>query len=313
MEAIKVDKLSKIYKDQTKGLNDLSLTVKQGEVFTLLGPNGAGKSSLINILTTFLKPTSGRVTVLGKDINKEAGRIRSEIACVAQKISIDDHLTLKENMVFQGQLYQMDMSSIEEKAKRLIGSFGLQEYTDKRVASYSGGIKRRLDIAMSLMSSPKILFLDEPTVGMDIESRRAMWDIVRKISSEFQTTVFMTTHYLEEADMLSDIICIMQNGHEITQDTPDNLKHYTMQQYVRVTCSTPEVAAGLGSQLSHETFVQNTFCSENVLTVLVENAERDYNQIVRLVLEKGVSQTGIEIVRPNLDDVFLALTQERRA
>lgn len=233
MEAIKVEKLSKVYKNNTQALNELSLNVKRGEVFTLLGSNGAGKSTLINILTTFLQPTSGNVSILGKDISKNAKEIRREISCVAQKISIDSHLTLRENMLFQGRLYKMDYSSMEERMETLISSFGLENYTNKRVSTYSGGIKRRLDIAMSLMSSPKILFLDEPTVGMDIESRRAMWDIVRQVSREMNTTVFLTTHYLEEADMLSDTICIMKDGHEIVQDTPQNLKQYTTKQVIK--------------------------------------------------------------------------------
>ena len=312
MEAIKVNKLSKIYKNNIQALNELSLSVRRGEVFTLLGSNGAGKSSLINILTTFLQPTSGKVTILGKDLSKKAAEIRKEISCVAQKISIDSHLTLRENMIFQGRLHKMDISSMEEKMETLIGSFGLEDYTNKRVSSCSGGIKRRLDIAMSLMSSPKILFLDEPTVGMDIESRHAMWDIVRQISQELNTTVFLTTHYLEEADKLSDTICIMQEGHEIKQDTPINLKRYTTQQIVRVSCSTPETAIRFAEQLSHELYVNNTFCLENILTVLVQDGERDYSRIIRLAVDNCLPQTGIEIAQPNLDDVFLALTHERR-
>jgi len=312
VEAIKVEKLSKAYKNNIQALNEMSLSVRRGEVFTLLGSNGAGKSSLINILTTFLQPTSGKVTILGKDLSREDAEIRKEIACVAQKISIDSHLTLRENMIFQGRLHKMDISSMEKKMETLIGSFGLEDYINKRVSSYSGGIKRRLDIAMSLMSSPKILFLDEPTVGMDIESRRAMWDIVWQISQELNTTVFLTTHYLEEADKLSDTICIMQEGHEIIQDTPINLKQYTTQQIVRVSCNTPEIAISFAEQLSHELYVNNTFCSENILTVMVEDGERDYNRIIRLTVDNCISQTGIEIVQPNLDDVFLALTHERR-
>jgi len=312
MEAIKVEKLSKVYKKNIQALNELSLSVRRGEVFTLLGSNGAGKSSLINILTTFLQPTSGKVNILGKDLLKESTEIRREISCVAQKVSIDDHLTLRENMIFQGRLYKMDIPSMEEKMGMLINSLGLQDYTNKRVSFYSGGIKRRLDITMSLMSSPKILFLDEPTVGMDIESRRAMWDIVRQISQELNTTVFLTTHYLEEADKLSDTICIMQEGHEIIQDTPINLKRYTTQQIVRVSCNTPETAIRFAEQLSHELYVNNTFCSENILTVMVEDGGRDYDRVIRLAVENCIPQTGIEIAQPNLDDVFLALTHERR-
>lgn len=174
MKTIKIEQLSKTYKDKTQALNELSLTVKQGEVFSLLGANGAGKSTLINILTTFLRPTSGNISVLGHDPVKEAAKVRREIACVAQNISIDSHMTLEENMLFQGRLYAMNNAAIQQKMEQLISSFGLQEYTGKRVASYSGGIKRRLDIAMSLMSSPKILFLDEPTVGMDIDTYNAL-------------------------------------------------------------------------------------------------------------------------------------------
>lgn len=313
MNAIEVNKVSKIYKDKTQGLNELSLTVKQGEVFTLLGPNGAGKSTLLSILTTLRKPTSGSVSILCKGLVQKTSEIRREIACVAQKTSIDNHLTLRENMVFQGRLYKMDIASIEEKMAQLVNSFGLQNYANKRVIAYSGGIKRRLDIAMSLMSSPKILFLDEPTVGMDIESRQAMWELIQKISLELYTTVFLTTHYLEEADKLSNTICIMQNGHEIVQDTPDNLKQHTMKQHIRIACTTPDAAAKLGNQISTNKGVLNTICLGNTLTVWVEDAQRDYKEISRFVLNHDTPQTGIEIVRPDLDDVFLTLTQERGA
>lgn len=313
MDAIKIEQLSKSYKDKTQALNELTLTVRQGEVFALLGANGAGKSTLINILTTFLRPTLGKIRILGYDPAKEAQKVRKEIACVAQNISIDSHLTLRENMMFQGRLYQMEKAVIEKKMELLINSFDLQDYTEKRVTAYSGGVKRRLDIAMSLMSSPKILFLDEPTVGMDIESRRAMWDLIRKIRSELHTTVFLTTHYLEEADMLSDTICIMQQGHEVIQDTPDNLKRYTTQPNIRISCESSEAIAELSTLLSHETYIHDTLCAENSLTLLVEDAQRDYPIVSKLILDSCISQTGIEIVRPSLDDVFLALTQERGA
>lgn len=311
MKAIKINNLSKIYKDKTRALNELSLVAEQGEIFALLGPNGAGKSSLINSLTTFIQPTSGKITILGKDLTKDIMGIRQKIACVAQKNSIDEHLTLPENMIFQGRLYRMDMSSIKEKMNLLIRCFGLQNYASKRVISYSGGIKRRLDIAMSMMSTPEILFLDEPTVGMDIESRHAMWALIRQISREFHTTVFLTTHYLKEADNLSDTICIMQKGHEIIQDTPENLKRYTSQQNIRISCNSPEIATSFAKQLACEEFVHETFCLDSTLTVLVKDIEQNYNQIIRLALDGCIPQTRIEIACPSLDDVFLTLTHER--
>ena len=176
------------------------MSVKRGEIFSLLGQNGAGKSTLIKVLTTYLHPTSGKIFMFGKDIDHEAAEIRSEIGCVAQKTSIDTHLSLTENMHFQGKLYKIPKQDAKKRMEKLIDCFGLENYLQYPVASYSGGIKRRLDIALNLMSNPKALFLDEPTVGMDIQSRMAMWDMVRKIRTDFGTTIFLTTHYLEEAD-----------------------------------------------------------------------------------------------------------------
>ena len=182
MLAIEINKLVKQYKNGVRALDDLNLKVNCGEIFSLLGPNGAGKSSLINILTTFYKPTSGNVTILGKDLCKEPAWVRTQIACVAQRVSIDDHLSLMENMIFQSRLYKVDNATAKKRINTLIDSFGLSQYLKYPVASYSGGVKRRLDIAMNMVSMPKILFLDEPTVGMDIASRKAMWKIMQKNS-----------------------------------------------------------------------------------------------------------------------------------
>ncbi|MCB2311867.1 ABC transporter ATP-binding protein [Clostridium tagluense] len=175
MLAIEIDKLVKEYKNGVRALDDLSLKVKRGEIFSLLGPNGAGKSSLINILTTYYKPTSGNVTMLGKDLCKNPDWIRTQIACVAQHISIDAHLSLMENMMFQSRLYKVDAQVAKERINSLIDSFKLDQYMKYPTSSYSGGVKRRLDIAMNMVSMPKILFLDEPTVGMDAQSRKTMW------------------------------------------------------------------------------------------------------------------------------------------
>lgn len=219
-----VNNLTKQYKYGTEVLNGLSLTVRHGEVFSLLGQNGAGKSTLINVLTTYLRPTSGNVTVFGKDIYHQAAEIRPQIACVAQCTSIDSHLSLTENMLFQSKLYKVPKSEAVQRMEGLISCFELEQYLNHPVSSYSGGVKRRLDIALNLMSNPKVLFLDEPTVGMDIGSRIAMWNMMKKIKNEYGTTIFLTTHYLEEADQLSDTICIMKNGKEMIQGSPNELK-----------------------------------------------------------------------------------------
>lgn len=162
------------------------LSVKQGEIFSLLGSNGAGKTTLINIITTFLRPTAGTVQILGKDLERNTKFIRSNIACVAQRISTDDNLTLAENMRFQGSLYSLDKVKTKKRINQLVEIFNLSDYIDKKAETLSGGIKRRLDIAMSMVSYPKILFLDEPTVGMDIKSRQGMWEMLRKIKKELE-------------------------------------------------------------------------------------------------------------------------------
>ena len=194
LEAILINNLTKIYRDGKKALDHLSMTVKEGEIFTLLGQNGAGKSTLINTLTTYLTPTSGLVKVFGKDLCQEPAFVRKQIACVAQKNSIDNHLSLMENMLFQSSLYQLDKATATKRIDELIHAFALEDFSDHRVATYSGGMKRRLDIAMSMISRPKLLFLDEPTVALDIESRKVVWEIIGKIRKDYGTTVFMTTH-----------------------------------------------------------------------------------------------------------------------
>ncbi len=217
--AIETENIIKRYKNGVQALSGVFLSVKAGEIFSLLGENGAGKSTLIRILTTYLRPTSGEVTVFGKNIYTEAAWIRSQIACVAQQTSIDTQLSLEENMLFQSRLYKIPKADAVKQMEKLIYGFGLERYRKYPVASYSGGVKRRLDIALNMMSKPRILFLDEPTVGMDAGSRNLMWEMMKQIRDEFKITIFLTTHYLEEAERLSNHICIMKDGKTVKQGT----------------------------------------------------------------------------------------------
>jgi ABC-2 type transport system ATP-binding protein len=309
LDAIIVKELTKTYVGGKTALNKLSLSVKEGEIYTLLGPNGAGKSTLINTLTTYLKPTSGLVQIMGKDLSKEQKFVRSQIACVAQKASIDNHLTLRENMLFQSRLYKLDKATAKSRMQALIHAFGLKDYVDSRVSTYSGGVKRRLDIAMSMMSYPKILYLDEPTVGMDIESRKAMWDIIKKIQNDYGTTVFLTTHYLEEADMLSDTICIIKDGHEIVQDSPENLRRYTQQNLIKISLSSVKKANEFAEAIKIMPFVRGIRLSEQTVFINAEENERDFLAVNRFVLDRSFSFDSIEIVKPSLDDVFITIIQ----
>lgn len=305
--AIEIDNLVKEYKNGVRALDGLSFKVNKGEIFSLLGPNGAGKSSLINILTTYYKPTSGNITILGKDLYKNPDWIRRQIACVAQQVSIDEHLSLRENMIFQSRLYNVDAEVAKERIDFLIESFDLSRYVEYPVKSYSGGVKRRLDIAMNMVSSPKILFLDEPTVGMDAISRKAMWEMLLKIRDEYKTTIFLTTHYLEEADQLSNNICIMKNGREIVQGTPNSLRSYIRQDMISIAFSSIKDAKKYRDKVNSMEFVNFADIRGSSLFIGVKDSRAAFTGINKWLLNHDAKFDAIEIVEPSLEDVFLAL------
>jgi len=308
MQAIHVDKLIKQYKNGVRALDELSLNVQGGEIFTLLGPNGAGKSSLINILTTYFKPTSGNVEMLGKDLSKEPAWIRTQIACAAQHISIDEHLSLMENMVFQSRLYKADRQVARERINSLIDSFELSGYLKYPTASYSGGVKRRLDIAMNLVSNPKILFMDEPTVGMDAQSRKEMWKMLLKIRDDYGTTIFLTTHYLEEADQMSDNICIIKDGKELVQGTPGSLRSYIRQNMLRIGFSSAEEIKKYLPALENAGLIKVTTVRDKSVFGIVDDSGTAFPIVNKWLLEQQIEFDAIEIVEPSLEDVFLVLT-----
>jgi ABC-2 type transport system ATP-binding protein len=310
MTAIQVKNLVKKYKNGVQALDGLTLTVNEGEIFSLLGPNGAGKSTLINVLTTFLRPTSGSVILFGKNAAREAAAIRTQIACVAQQTSIDSHLSLTENMMFQSKLYRVPKPEAQKRMKTLISCFGLEQYLKYPVSSYSGGIKRRLDIALNMMSNPKVLFLDEPTVGMDIQSRMAMLDMVRKIRNELGTTIFLTTHYLEEADQLSDTICIMKNGKEIIQGSPSALREYLRQDMLKISFASKEEAKSNFEPLKNIIALKESDLRHDKIITGLKNGHSDLEKATRWLLEHNVPFLGIEIMQPTLEDVFIRLTGE---
>lgn len=312
MLAIEINNLVKEYKNGVKALNGLSFSVKAGEIFSLLGPNGAGKSSLINILTTFYKPTSGNVTMFGKDLINNPSWIRTQIACVAQQVSIDEHLSLMENMIFQSKMYKVEPQVAKERINSLIDKFELASYLKYPTSSYSGGVKRRLDIAMNMVSSPKILFLDEPTVGMDVDSRKAMWDMLLKIRDEYGTTIFLTTHYLEEAEQLSDNICIMKNGKDLAQGTPSNLRSYIKQNILRIAFYDVEDIKKYKNDIKNTCLVKFMSVRGNSLFISVEESRIALNLINKFLLEHSIKFDAIEIVEPSLEDVFLALTSSKK-
>lgn len=308
MYAIEAQNTIKQYKNGVQALNELSLFVKEGEIFSLLGQNGAGKSTLIKILSTYLKPTSGKVFMFGKDICKNSDEVRFRIACVAQQTSIDTHLTLEENMIFQSRLYKISKREAKMKMETLITDFGLEQYRKYPVSSYSGGVKRRLDIALNMMSNPRILFLDEPTVGMDIQSRMAMWQMMKKIRDDFGTTIFLTTHYLEEADSLSDTVCIMKDGKEVIQGTPFELRSYIRQDTLCVQFFTNTEAKQHLSKLGNLFSVNDLFTKSTAVIINTQDSRSDIEKAAHFLLEQNIPFAGIDILQPTLEDVFLRLT-----
>lgn len=310
MYAIQVEQAVKQYKNGVQALSGLSLSVRTGEIFSLLGPNGAGKSTLIRILTTCLRPDSGRITMLGTDLYRDAPKIRPQIACVAQQTSIDTYLSLEENMMFQGRLYQIPQADARRRMEKLIADFELNQYRKYPVSSYSGGVKRRLDIALNMMSNPKLLFLDEPTAGMDIASRISMWDMVKKIRDDFGTTIFLTTHYLEEADSLSSSICVMKDGKEVIQGTPLQLRSLLRQDTVQIHFSTNMDAQKYVASLQEYLPQKELFIRNSDIVVNTQEPQTDMEKMAEVLLGRHIPFQRIGITQPTLEDVFLRLTQD---
>lgn len=310
MYAIETENIIKQYKNGVQALSGLSLSVRAGEIFSLLGENGAGKSTLIRILTTYIRPTSGNMTMIGRNIYTDASWVRSQIACVAQKTSIDTYLSLEENMLFQSRLYKIPKTEAKKRMEKLITDFGLERYRKYPVSSYSGGVKRRLDIALNMMSNPKILFLDEPTVGMDIQSRISMWEMMKQIRDDFGTTIFLTTHYLEEADNLSDTICIMKDGKEVIQGTPLELRTYLRQDTLQIHFPNVSILKQYLLQLQKHFYEQEIYVRNAVLVIYTHDSKRDMEKAICFLLQKEIPFTGIEITQPTLEDVFLRLTSK---
>lgn len=311
MYAIETHQIGKQYKSGVEALKDITITVKQGEIYCLLGQNGAGKSTLINILSTYFQATSGSIKILNEELKHTTiNVIRAQLATVAQQLSVDTHLSLKENMLFQAKLYNVPKKNALLKMEELISSFNLEKYVDYPISSFSGGIKRRLDIALNLMSNPKILFLDEPTVGMDVQSRKEMWKMIQHIRDILNTTVFLTTHYLEEAEQLSDTVCIMKEGRIIIQSNIEKIKTYFHDEIIAIDFASSKEAKMVYPFLKEKL---NKHCSRISLDahhiLLLKNTEYDLNYFIHWIADHNVNISGIYIVQPTLEDVFLRIIE----
>jgi ABC-2 type transport system ATP-binding protein len=306
--AIDVRGLTKTYKSGdsvVEAVKGIDLQVEAGQTYGFLGPNGAGKSTTVHMLTTLLPPTSGMARVAGYDVVSEGSHVRAAIGAALQEAALDPLLTGREHLRLQASLQALPRGERNQRADELIARVGLTHAADRKVRGYSGGMKRRLDLAMALVHRPSVLFLDEPTTGLDIQSRTALWDEVARLAREDDVTVFLTTQYLEEADVLADRVGIIDRGHIVAEGTTDELKAEVGRPTVEAVPSDPEEAGRLAEILAR--FGDRCGSTKGV-AVRLETGETDLADVVRALDEAGIEVANLWLHQPTLDDVFLAKT-----
>ncbi len=302
---IQVEGLVREFKNGPRAVDGIDLEVTPGEIYGFLGPNGAGKSTTVHMLTTLLPPTAGSARVADHDIVREGPAVRDVIGVALQEAALDLLLTGHEHMRLQGGLHGLSTAEIKQRGDALLERVGLAEAADRRVGGYSGGMKRRLDLALALVHSPRILFLDEPTTGLDIQSRAALWDEVARLARDQGVTVFLTTQYLEEADTLADRVGIIDHGRLVTEGTPAALKAEIGRPTVEATPVDPgdrDLAAGI-----LERFGESVPAADGVAVRLRDGVE-ELADIVRALDAEGVRLANLELHAPTLNDVFLKKT-----
>ncbi len=296
--------LVRTFKD-VKAVQGIDLRVEPAEIYGFLGPNGAGKSTMIHMLTTLLPPTSGTATVAGHDIVKEGPKVRASIGAALQEAALDPYLTGREHLRFQSALHGLSRTDIRERSKELLTRVGLTNAAERKVQTYSGGMKRRLDLALALVHRPRILFLDEPTTGLDPQSRSALWSEVGRLAKDEGVTVFLTTQYLEEADVLADRVGIIDHGKIVAEGTPTELKAQISRPTVEAA---PDDVSQLGTLTSVlERFGDPTQASPGAVAVMLDG-KGDLADVVRALDAEGVRVNDLRLHAPSLDDVFLAKT-----
>jgi len=304
MSIITVENLKKHYKD-VKAVDGISFEVNEGEVFGFLGPNGAGKTTTIKMLVTLLQPTEGTAKIVGNDIKKYPDRIRNSIGIVFQEPALDDILTGKENLDFHARMYGMNKSKRERRVKEVLILVDLEERANSLVKNYSGGMRRRLEIARGLMHFPKILFLDEPTLGLDPQTRRVIWDYIKNLNKKERITVFLTTHYMEEADYLCDRVAIIDYGKILVIDKPSKLKNKIGKDVIIISCSDSKSCADL---LKRERWVESVKVHDSNVTIGTKEIEKKLPLIMRMAERNNIEIKSIDIRKPTLEDVFLYYT-----
>ena len=303
MKTVVVEHLTKKF-GSFVAVDDISFDIPEGEIFGLLGPNGAGKTTTISMLATMLRPDAGTATIDGHDIIKDEDGVRKSIGIVFQDQSLDEELTAWENMDFHGRLYRIPKNVRLERTAELLDLVGLEERKDDIVKTFSGGMRRRLEIARGLLHRPKVLFLDEPTLGLDPQTRNYLWEYIEKLSQEMKITVIITTHYMDEADRLCGRIAIVDKGRIVALDTPENLKKRIGGDVI--TIKSPDYSQKIADL--NESWIENIEQYDGFFSVALHDAEEHVSELIELLINRKVKITSVSVHKPTLEDVFLYYT-----
>src|SRR5450759_1405538 len=312
--AIDVKGLVKTYPKGVRALDGVSFDVSAGSVFGLLGPNGAGKSTTVKILTTLSRPDHGEAVVAGIDVLRRPDRVRRAIGCVAQNSGVDVQATGRENMLLQGRLYGMGGRALEQRVDTLLERFGLAEAARRVTRTYSGGMQRKLDVALGLVHRPEVLFLDEPTAGLYPEARADMWSEIERLTGEEGLTILLTTHYLEEADRLARRLAIVDQGKVVAQGSPEELKSELHGDAVHIELDAPEADGRVAAALAPLSKVHDVVVERGRLVhARTDNGARAVPVMLQALEAQGLPVASVTVARPSLDDVYLMYTGRRFA
>jgi len=304
LDIITTNNLTKKY-DRLTAVDNVSFSVKKGEIFGFLGPNGAGKTTTIKMLITLLNPTKGSAIVCDYDIVGERDEVRQNIGVVFQEPALDTELTGRENLDFHARMYGLDRDKRKKRINDVLRLVDLVDKKDVLVKTYSGGMKRRLEIARGLMHYPTVLFLDEPTLGLDAQTRRAIWNYIKKMNKEEGTTIFLTTHYMDEAEYLCDRVGIIDHGKILVIDSINSLKNSIGNDVVTLSCGSLKK---LRDRLGKESWVNNMKQHDSFLTLGVKKGEEKIPVVIDIARSLGINIKSISVRKPTLDDVFLSFT-----
>ncbi|MDH3277626.1 MAG: ATP-binding cassette domain-containing protein [Nitrosopumilus sp.] len=307
LHSIETKSLSKSF-GNVKAVDDITFSVESGEIFGFLGPNGAGKSTTMMILTTLLKPTSGQALVSGFDVKTQPKQVRLKIGYVQQESTVDEYLTGRENLFLQARLNHIPKDQIKKRIDEVLELIELSDKQNDAVVTYSGGMRKRLDIAGGLLHRPKVLFLDEPTVGLDIQTRRKIWKYIKKIHLEFEMTIFLSTHYMEEADKLCDRIGIIDGGKIQVIDSPQNMKKAMGNEVISLVIEKFDDENKFISKLRTIEYIKKINEDQNKIVLFASNGTEVIPKIFQMASDLKIKINSISLTQPTLDDVFISYT-----